>query len=80
VDALGTVAAAYAKAGERALAGLHFRRSLEAAQKMELYGNEDALAVLSNVGSHYAEAGMKPDAGFLKAMRRLVRRVEEELD
>ena len=80
VDALGAVAAAYAKAGERARAELHFRRALEAAQGMELYGDADALEVLHNVGTYYAEAGMKPDAGYLKAMRRLVRKVEEEIE
>ena len=80
LDSLGAVAAAYAKAGEKARAGQHFRRALEAAQKMELDGDSYAIGVLSNVGEHYAEAGMKPDAGYLKAMRRLVRKVEKEFE
>lgn len=80
VDSLGAVAAAYAKAGEGARAERLFRRALEAAQVMELYGDAYSLGVLYNVGSYYAEAGMKPDAGYLKAMRRLVRRAEEELE
>jgi tetratricopeptide (TPR) repeat protein len=80
VDSLGAVAAAYAKAGERERAELHFRRALEAAQALEFNGGWDALGVLNNVGTRYAEAGMKPYAGYLKAMRRLVRKVEEEIE
>lgn len=79
VDSLGAVAAAYAKAGEQERAELHFRRALEATQEIDFYSDSDALGVLHNVGSHYAEAGMKPDARYLKAVRRLIRRVEKEV-
>ena len=78
-DSLGAVAAVYAKAGESARAKLHFRRALEAAQAAESNHDSGALCgVLTNVGTYYAEAGMKPDAAYLKAMRRLIRKVQEE--
>lgn len=79
VDSLGAVAAAYARAGESARAKLHFRRALEAAQATEFDDDSRALCgVLTNVGTYYAEVGMKPDAAYLKAMRRLVRKAQEE--
>ena len=74
---LAALGAAYAKAGEEERASACLRRALQVAAEAEI--NEgDKLTLLSSVGARYAEAGVRPDAGARKSLRRIVRDVEAE--
>jgi hypothetical protein len=72
---LASLGAAYARAGDEERAAAYLRRALRAAAEAD--ESEDyKLHLLSSVGARYAEAGLRPDAGARKSLRRLVRDVE----
>ena len=72
---LALLGVAYARAGDDERAAACLRRALRAAAEAD-DSEGDKLTLLSSVGARYAEAGLRPDAGARKSLRRIVRDVE----
>lgn len=80
VEALAAIASVYARAGDHASAADHFLRALQSTAVLAgEYPGDERAALLSRIGTRYAEAGLKPDPRARRTLRRIVRDIEKEL-
>jgi tetratricopeptide (TPR) repeat protein len=80
INALASLAATYARAGDEQTAAECFERALRLASRQSNHDASAQTALLIHIGAKYAEAGLKPGPAARKTLRRLVRDIEAELN